>query len=233
MEKIIEPDLKKSSYTCPHCNAIAGMERIALRIGWDENNDFYSLYECRHFNGYNENWVDNYINDDNNMTLVTCRSCNRYHVWLDNNIIYPDISVLPTPVDDMPEKVREIYNEAKDIFSKSPRASAALLRLGLQILCKELGAKGRDINDDIKYLVEKGLPDRVQKALDSIRVIGNNAVHPGTIDINDKSEVAQSLFKIINIIVEKMVSEPKQIDEIYDLLPDGAKQAIEKRDGVK
>ena len=230
MEKIIAPDLKKSSYTCPHCNAIAGMERMAITMAW--YNEFFSLGNCRHFNEYTDAALYIFLNDDDNMTLVTCRSCNMYHIWLGHEMIYPNISVLPAPVADMPEKVKEIYNEAKDIYSKSPRASAALLRLGLQILCSELGGKGKDINDDIKCLVEKGLPDRVQKALDSIRVIGNNAVHPGTIDINDKSEVAESLFKIINIIVEKMISEPKQIDEIYDLLPEGAKQAIKKRDGI-
>lgn len=231
MEKIIAPDLRKSSYNCPHCNAIAGMERIANSMVRRE--DFCTINNIKHFNDFiMGDYLETYLKDKNNITLVTCRACEKYHIWLGDNIIYPDVSVLPNPVDDMPERVREIYNEAKEIFSKSPRASSALLRLGLQILCSELGGKGKDINADIKCLVEKGLPDRVQKALDSIRVIGNNAVHPGTIDINDNPGVAETLFKIINMIVEKMITEPKQIDEIYDLLPEGAKRAIEKRDGV-
>lgn len=229
VEKIIVPDLRKRSYTCPHCNAIAGMEKSGYSMIFGK--ELCTLIEINNFNEYDAERVQAHQHMYN-ITLVTCRACMGYHIWRGNSIIFPDVSVLPAPADDMPEKVKEIYNEAKGIFSKSPRASAALLRLGLQILCSELGGKGKDINEDIKCLVEKGLPDRVQKALDSIRVIGNNAVHPGTIDINDNPEVAKTLFKIINIIVEKMITEPKQIDEIYDLIPDGAKRAIEKRDGV-
>ena len=54
----------------------------------------------------------------------------------------------------------------------------------LQKLCKVLGQSGNNINEDIKALVESGLDPRVQKALDAVRVVGNNAVHPGQMDGN-------------------------------------------------
>ena len=45
---------------------------------------------------------------------------------------------------------------------------------------------GDDMNDeererieDIVSMVKRGLEEQVQKALDAVRVIGNNAVHPG------------------------------------------------------
>ena len=83
----------------------------------------------------------------------------------------------------------------------------------------------------IGSLVQKGLPIIVQKALDAVRVIGNKAVHPGQIafDVDYKTTV-ETLMKLLNIITERMISEPKEIDGIFDALPQSAKDSIEKRD---
>ena len=91
----------------------------------------------------------------------------------------------PLPNVEMPRNVREYYTEAAEIISRSPRAAAALLRLAIQVLCKELGENGNNINDDIASLVAKGLPAVVQQSLDVVRVTGNEAVHPGQIDTCD------------------------------------------------
>lgn len=79
--------------------------------------------------------------------------------------------------------------------------------------------------------MNKGLDPRIQKALDVVRVVGSNAVHPGTIDFNDDSRIAHSLFRLVNVIVERMITEPKTIDTLFDSLPQGVIAAIEKRDG--
>ena len=132
---------------------------------------------------------------------------------------------------DLPAEIVADYEEARAIVSLSPRGAAALLRLAVQKLCKHLGKPGKDINDDIKSLVSDGLPATVQKALDSVRVIGNQAVHPGTIDFQDDSDVASSLFKLVNFIAHKMLTEPREVEEIYNSLPASKLAAIERRDG--
>ena len=98
-------------------------------------------------------------------------------------------------------------------------------------LCNELGETDRDINKNIGALVKKGLPEMIQKALDVVRVVGNKAVHPGQIafDVDDKN-TAIMLMRLLNIIVGRMITEPKEIDSIYEELPESIKNAVENRD---
>jgi hypothetical protein len=84
---------------------------------------------------------------------------------------------------------------------------------------------------DIAALVQKGLLPGVQEALDSLRVIGNDAVHPGQIDLRDDIDTATSLFGLLNYIVEQMITRPKELQTIYSKLPPGALAEIQKRDG--
>jgi len=107
----------------------------------------------------------------------------------------------------------------------------ALLRLALQKLCAELGKPGKRIDDDIAALVQDGLSPGVQKALDAVRVIGNNAVHPGAMDLRDDRETATALFGLLNFIVEQMITRPKELDAIYGALPESVRDRIAQRDG--
>ena len=75
------------------------------------------------------------------------------------------------------------------------------------------------------------MPQFVQQALDVVRVVGNKAVHPGQIsfDVDDKG-TATMLMRLINIIVERMITEPNEINSLYQGLPESVKKAIENRD---
>lgn len=134
------------------------------------------------------------------------------------------------PHPDLSEDVRADYEEARDIEARSPRGATALLRLALKKLTIALGQKGKDLNENIKKLVERGLPVGVQKSLDLVRVIGNNAVHPGQIDLRDDHDTATRLFGLVNFIAEKMIAEPREIEKLYGKLPETARDQIEARD---
>jgi len=138
----------------------------------------------------------------------------------------------PTPNPDLPDDVRLDFDEAGRILRLSPRGAAALLRLAMQKLCKELGGKGKNIDEDIAAFVKGGLDVRIQRSLDIVRVIGNEAVHPGQIDLRDDVATAENLFAVVNIIADAMISQPKHIDEMYAGLPDNKRAAIERRDGA-
>ena len=164
------------------------------------------------------------------LTIVTCRACNQYQLWINDHMVYPMTTNIPLPSKDMPDNIKNLYNEARNVFEISPKSGAALLRLAVQMLCKELGEDGKNINDNIAKLVKRGLPVEIQQALDTIRVVGNNSVHPGEINLDEDKDLAASLFPLLNLIVDRMTGEPKRIQEIYCKLPDMALEAIKKRD---
>lgn len=214
-KKYVEPDYAKVSFTCPHCGTLSLMNYYTLcyRNG--------SVFQAGSgINPVGKSWI----------YIATCQNCMNKIIWVNNEYVYPDI-VSEEANPDMPEPVKQLYNEAGLIYNKSPRAACALLRLAIDRLCKELGETDRDINKNIGELVKKGLPTSVQKALDIVRVVGNKAVHPGQIAFDvDNKETAIALMKLVNMITVRMITEPKEIDSMFEQLPDSAKNAIENRD---
>lgn len=168
-----------------------------------------------------------------NINSSKCYECGKLTIWVHDKIVYPSQTSTILPNADLPEDIRRDYEEAGSILDLSPRGAAALLRLCIQKLCKHLGQPGENLNSDIGALVAAGLNPSIQKALDAVRVIGNNAVHPGAMDLMDDRATAESLFRLLNLIAEKMISEQKHVDEVYALLPPGARAAIEARDSKK
>ena len=168
----------------------------------------------------------------NDLSAALCGHCNRYSLWLKNErrMIFPFSGVAPLPNADLPTDITSDYMEARDIFGLSARGAAALLRLCIQKLCKFLGEPGKDINKDIAALVKKGLNPSIQQSLDIVRVIGNESVHPGTIDLRDEPDTAITLFLLVNIIADSLITQPKLIAQTYDLIPEGKRKAIEHRD---
>lgn len=165
-----------------------------------------------------------------NLHLSKCYNCGKVAVWVHKNLLFPKEKTGVNPNEDLPENIRHDFDEARSIISESPRGAAALLRLCIQNLCTHLGEKGKSLDDDIASLVSKGLNPIIQKSLDIVRVIGNEAVHPGIIDVKDDRDVANQMLILINSIADQMISHPKNVDKLYSKLPEAKRKAIEKRD---
>lgn len=209
----IKPELDKEIFTCSFC------------VG--NNQHTWSLY----YRNGNYLYHDNpYLKKENRLKISVCTVCKNFTLWLDGEQIYPLSSGIEEPNIDMPEDIKNLYLEARAVYPISKKSSAALLRLALQLLCKNLGEKGENINNDIANLVKKGLPEVVQKALDTLRITGNQAVHPGELNLDEDTELVESLFWILNFIIEETYSKNKKINELYNKLPKNLLNAIEKRD---
>jgi Domain of unknown function (DUF4145) len=166
----------------------------------------------------------------NNLNLSQCRSCKGYSLWRQEQVIYPNSKFKLEPNIDLAEDIKQDFNEACAVLETSARSAAALLRLCIQKLCKQLGLPGKDLNKDISELVKRGINAKVQRALDIVRVIGNESVHPGTIDLRDNRETAEQLFQLVNMIAFDMITHPKELDKLYSELPEAKRKAIEERD---
>lgn len=214
MTQYIFPKMQKQTFTCPHCNA-----HSAMSWSWRE----------REFSQQSEH----------NLASATCHGCNQFSIWHLSRInpewvmVHPQIKTAPLPSPDLPESCKRPYMEARDIADRSPSGAAALLRLCIDHLCLDLGATQNKLNAKIGYLVEQGFPVAIQQALDSVRVIGNDAVHPGKLDLDDTAEVVKTLFTLINIIVNDRITQPNLIKGIYDLIPENQQNGIAQRDSKK
>lgn len=217
--KHIEPFFKRKTFTCPNCGVLtehtwSDYINIAYTNTQPNGNRNQHTYQIPPF------------------FIAQCSNCRQSTYWLNEKMFYPLTGIVPLPNEDMPQDVKDDYLEARDIVMISPRGSVALLRLALQKLCVHLGEKGKNINEDIKNLVKKGLPEYIQQALDTVRVIGNHAVHPGQIDLKDDYETAYKIFGYLNVICEIQISLPKKTKEFYDFkVPEHLRDEISKRDG--
>lgn len=165
-----------------------------------------------------------------NVYAAQCHHCDDISIWVADKLVHPVSIGVSLPNEDMPDDIKADFEEARSVFVASPRASAALLRLCIQKLCIHLGETTGKIDSDIASMVKKGLNPLVQQSLDIVRVIGNESVHPGSIDLNDDRETAEQLFTIVNIIVMQMISQPKIVNDMYARLPAAKLQGIQQRD---
>lgn len=206
LTEFITPVIRKDGFNCPHCGAFAQQRWSSM-------------------------WVKfGYKYDDLNYHVGICVRCNAITIWEKKIMIFPLTGNAPLPNSDMPEKIQEIYVEARNITQSSPRAACILLRLCVEEICDDVGAKGTDLNKKIGYLVSQGLHERIQKSLDTVRVIGGQAAHPLQLIINDNPEIAETLFKIVNAIASWTYTEKKELDLIDEMVSNSKKKAICKRD---
>ena len=253
------PSISATAFDCPHCGAFTTQHWYKLhadRISEKERVPSFPdaetrdrIVKAKELEADQKErlvlWIDKILagvvlldrnqngayvySDVSNLHLSECYNCKKIAVWVHGNLAFPAQRAGVLPNNDLPDELVADFEEARAIVGNSPRGAAALMRLVIQKLCVHLGEKGKNIDDDIASLVSKGLNPLVQMALDVVRVIGNEAVHPGTIDLKDDRDTALRLFGLVNAIADQMITHPKSVKEMYDQLPAGKLAAIEAR----
>ncbi|HSU56542.1 MAG TPA: DUF4145 domain-containing protein [Candidatus Dormibacteraeota bacterium] len=255
------PLLGKASFKCPHCGANSHQDWYELRAKIRDRESSPRVPDADAIRRVTENseiskehkpelieWVtrmrtgkvffherewESYALQVENLWLSQCFSCKAIAAWVHDCLLFPAYNLALTLNNDLPDDTKSDFIEAAKILDLSPRGSAALLRLCIQKLCKHLGKSGDNLNSDIAELVADGLNVRIQRGLDIVRVVGNNAVHPGQMDLADDKDTAVKLFRLVNMVSYAMISQPKHVDSFYDELPESARQQIERRDAGK
>ncbi len=170
------------------------------------------------------------MNNSADFHVVTCNHCLKPSIWHDGKMIFPTTGAAAIPNPDMPDNIKKDYLEARNIVVQSPRAACVLLRLCVEKICNEKIPSNDDLNEKIKKLGKQGLDQKIIKALDNVRVIGGEAIHPLTMDLRDDKDMATSLFEMVNYISNWAYTSEKLIDKIHTNLPENKKDAIIKRD---
>jgi Domain of unknown function (DUF4145) len=149
-------------------------------------------------------------------------------------MVWPSKFFGPIAPADLPESVKSIYEEARAVADASPRSAAALLRVCLEELVNVLEPGNDRLNDKVGKLVARGLPEPVQRAMDTLRVFGNEAgAHVGEIDLTDDRETVLALFQVLGMVVEHVITRQNQLDALYSRIPKSKLDAIARRDAPK
>lgn len=160
-------------FQCPYCKAIAKQDwqnaYLLSKEAFAIQHDFF--LDCRSkLQDYQQNAIANFLQNYSSsfpnvmdglipgeLSISTCQSCEQSSVWITEKMVYPKSIPVASPNSDLNADILAVYQEAASIVSDSPKGAAALLRLALQMVMVQLGEKGKNINDDIKSLVAKGL----------------------------------------------------------------------------
>lgn len=241
------PEFQKKSFYCPHCGHLATQDwsdDIAFLEGLFQYQEqlFFDYRTNRSVTEHHQEAIRIFLQNikpqfltysSRPYFLATCGGCEQFSVWIDEKIVHPLTSSAPLPVENMPENVKEIFEEARQVQPFSPRAAAALLRVALEELTKHLGEATGSLNTRIGNLKKQGLPEKVIKGLDIVRIVANEGgAHAGQIDLKgkDNQETVNDLFSLINLIIERTISDNDRIESFHNQLPQDKKDGINNRD---
>lgn len=230
------PSHGSSSFVCPHCQTQA--QQI-----WAE-----SIWVQSEGRGGSTAW--------NTLDRSECYVCENETIWRRSpyngpivsgglnpkettetesewTILWPPSTAGERAHEMLPERLDDVYEEARAVAAVSPRAAAALLRLLTEDLVQQIAVSKVSLNDNIGALVRAGrLGPEEQQMADYLRITGNRAVHPGQVE-DDGGEVCRRthlMFAFINLLVERFIALPARTAAAYAQLPEGARRAIETRD---
>ncbi|MCU5682778.1 DUF4145 domain-containing protein [Bacillus wiedmannii] len=234
----VEPEFLLEVFDCPHCKSKTKHVWYTV-IGRDDNTPYIAgsvnFYKDRlqmknrslseldpKFQGVPED--EKYLvfaPTEWYMDISVCTICSSDLIWKNNKVIYPNCHTIEDPCADMPEGVKNLYNEARAVVNLSPKSACALLRLAVEkLLVEGLNCPPKNsVNNNIKLLQEEGkLSKPIEHALNAVRLVGNAAVHAGKIDLDDKSDYAYTLFKLLNYIVDELISRPARAEAFLKII---------------
>lgn len=225
------PKHREASFDCPRCGVFTSQEWADLRTPAQQP---FADSDARVRRGSNGSTFLVPMH----WTASKCFVCEDWSVWRDRSLIYPPEMAMDQPHEDMPESVRELYNEARAVVGISRRAGAALARGSLERLLKTLDPDaGRvSLDERIARMAER-VSASLWQLLTALRHIGNKSLHVDdepdeavTVFLGDEDAgISELLFAAVNDLVDELITRPKRAAAIYSKLPNGIRQAAEQK----
>jgi Domain of unknown function (DUF4145) len=247
--KYVSPAIDQLAFNCPHCEALARQFWFSVHadpLKSDEKPLLATAETVKTLTfGNNEEdqrdrklkWAEQMASgrpflevhrefrsrDVQNVSISYCFNCNQMCLWVYDQLVWPRREAFPEPQLHAPPNLRRESEEASQTLEATPRGAAALLRIAIAKLCKELGVSGESPNDGITLFVREDVDARVQKVLDAARIIESNAMRPDQIGLGEDRATAEILSGLVNLICEKMIMEPRHLQEVYAKVREGAR----------
>ena len=163
--------------------------------------------------------------------MIECPACNNitllrehWHTGMDDalpqevDVVYPSKGRL---TNGLPTQIQAAVDAAERVKAVDPNAYGVLVRRGLEIVCQDRGAKGRNLYDRLKDLGDKNeIPARLVDIAIGLKNLGNIGAHAGLGDLSPREvPLMTSLFEAVLehvygapyliAIVEKRLAELK------------------------
>ena len=203
---------------CHHCGNRVPMEFITAHRG-------RKLFEEVDATKYSE---------DFDVSVFRCPTCSGISLFADfvayptysslaqRRIYPPGARLVPEPhkvtsPDCVPQQVQMLYEEIRPLRHIAPSAFVGQIRRALEFICREEGAKGRTLFDQLRDLTHRGaFPGHFADVTDLMRTVGNLGAHAGdhSIDIWD----AELLDDFFRIVIEYLYVTPSRIERMRQRL---------------
>ena len=252
--KYVSPAIDQLAFNCPHCDALVRQFWFSVHadpLKADEKPLVATAETVKTLTFGNDEeaqrdrklkWVEQMASgrpflevhrefrsrDVQNVSISYCFNCNEMCRWVYDRLVWPRREGFPEPKLHAPPKVRRESEEASQILEASPRGAAALLRIAIEKVCEELGVSGEGPTDDIAFFVREDVDARVQKVLDAAQIIESNA-RPGQIGLREDRATAETLSGLVNLICEKMIMEPRHLQEVHTKVREDARTGMEQQ----
>src|SRR5215216_3811110 len=101
MSREVMPEIRKTSFNCPHCGVLAPQGWSRVLVEPDSTSK-----------GIDSDPTVGPVRIFDKMLVSECSVCGNRCVWRGGQMIFPQSSTAPLPHEDMPSDIREDYEEA-------------------------------------------------------------------------------------------------------------------------
>ncbi len=218
-------DIKKCVHTCFHC----GNTGILNFIGHTRWNDEDIIYNN------NGEIINHTVLEHEDWYIFECPVCNRPVVIRQDTfdiaeytyqpeIVYPSVMVFS---DGVPKDIYSAFEAAIRTKGIDYAICMLSLRRVLEMICKENGAEGKDLEKMIENLIEKNiLSPAFADACWIIRQLGNSAAHADKADIY--AYQVDQVIEYVSTIINYLYSMPFRVGKLKKKI-EAQKEAEKKR----
>lgn len=187
---------------CPHCGNVTHQN---LDLTFTE----YRIYVCDICNGITFQVVHK---------VETQRTGQRGKKIIDFQERLEQLWPYPSTLsDEVPERVRKIYEEAISIRTKSPSSFVVQIRRALEAVANERGAPSGTLYNQVEWMIKKNLlPATFGEMIQITRMFGNLGAHDAEKDVDiDDTKVVDEFFRAA---IEYIYIAPATIARVKQLL---------------